>query len=153
MFSLKNAREILFTFRLFFVLVFSTGRDKNTFKVSYFMNISSMNGMTQGSSKILQCQKYKRESLKCLNMKTGSEPVCKIKQKFHSSFFNSTFSVYKCINIRNTLYPCLFMDPFSRIIIAFSRGRAILKQNKYFGTSFRSLIRRGVKKTDILQSG
>ena len=116
------------------------------------MNISSMNGMTQGSSKILQCQKYKRESLKCLNMKTGSEPVCKIKQKFHSSFFNSTFSVYKCINIRNTLYPCLFMDPFSRIIIAFSRGRAILKQNKYFGTSFRSLIRRGVKKTRIFYS-
>ena len=70
----------------FFVLVFSTRRDKNTFKVSYFMNTSSMNEMTQGSSKILQCQKYKSESLKCLSMKTGSEPVCKIKQKFHSSF-------------------------------------------------------------------
>ena len=96
------------------------------------MNTSSMNEMTQGSSKILQCQKYKRESLKCLNMKTGSEPFCKIKQKFHSSFFNSTFSVYKCINIRNTLYPCLFMDPFSRIIIAFVKRQGHSKTKQIF---------------------
>ena len=49
-------------------------------------------------------------------------------------FVNSSLSLYNYINIGNSQYLCLLMDPFFRLIIVFSRDRAILKENKYCGT-------------------